>query len=80
MVAENGGKPRKIVVTVWLVREEHEAAEQTARRHGAPLADALSRWAHLLALAQWLPHGAEAALVKLWFTHAYPKQKEPPCP
>ena len=80
MVAENDGDPTRIKIVILVVREEHEAAEQTARRHGASLADALSRWAHLLALAQWLPHGSEAALVKLWFTHAYPKQKEPPCP
>jgi hypothetical protein len=64
---------------VRLVTEVKTAAEETARRHGVSLSDTLTWWAHLLALAQWMPHGAEAALVKLWFAHAYPKKKEPPC-
>jgi len=84
MVAENDGEPTsaRIEITLRLVPEVKAAAEQTARTYGANLSDALSWWAHLLALAQWLPRGSEAALVKLWFTHVYPKTnkpKEPPC-
>jgi hypothetical protein len=79
MVAENEGEPRKIAVTVWLSPEEIAGAERTARRYEVDLAEALGWWAFLMALAHWLPHGPEAALVKLWFTHAYPKRKEPPC-
>jgi hypothetical protein len=79
MVTENEGESARIEITISVVPEVKAAAEQTARRHGANLSDALSWWAHLLALAQWLPHGSEAALVKLWFTHAYPKRKDPPC-
>lgn len=81
MVANNDGDPAsaRIEITLSLVPEVKAAAEQTACKHGANLSDALNWWAHLLALAQWLPHGSEAALVKLWFTHAYPKRKEPPC-
>jgi len=84
MVAENDGEPApaRIEITLSLMPEVKAAAEQTARKYGSNLSDALNWWAHLLALAQWLPRGSEAALVKLWFTHAYPKTnkpKEPPC-
>ena len=80
MVAENEEKPQKIAVTVWLVPQAHEAAEETARRHGATLPDALEWWALLMAVATWSPKGPQAALMRWWFTHFYLQKKEPPCP
>ena len=75
MVAENEGKPRKIAVTVWLLPEEHAAAEETAQRYEVKLAEALGWWAYLMAVAQWLPHGPDAALIRWWFEHFYPRKK-----
>jgi len=79
MVIENEGNPRKVAVTVWLLPEEHAAAEQTARRHGATLPDALGCWALFLAVATWLPGGSEAKWVRRWFAQIFPPKEEPPC-
>ena len=81
MVAENDSEPApaRIRIVITTVPEEQEAAEQTARHHGATLTDALSWCLHLLALAKLLPRDTEAALVKLLFELGFPQRKDPPC-
>ena len=80
MVAEYKGEPTRIKIVISVVPEVHEAAERTARHYGTTLTDALSWSLHLLALAHWLPHEPEAALVQLWFELGFHQRKEPPCP
>jgi hypothetical protein len=80
MVAENEGEGGgRCTIVLFVAPDVQEAAERTARLHGVNLSDALTWWPHLLAVADWLPHSSEAALVKLWFAQGYPHRKEPPC-
>jgi hypothetical protein len=72
-------RERQVVVRVALDRWTHHHAENTARRDGAELAEALQWWAHLMASAYRWPNGKNAALARGWLVEVYPERKAQLC-